>query len=337
MSASLIALNPQEEIPELYSAEMKDKISEWAKSDSQEQIPPHIWSISARSYRDFYKNNKKHSIVVSGERGAGKSHSINNAMSFIMQLMQKENTSDGLPTNMILLDNLIAVVETFGNAVTMKNDDSSRFAKYFELVVDQNTNVLQGTTMSIFLLEKSHITSIEKGERNFHIFYSICKSLDPEVLTKYKLDTEGNGSCDMTKFRYLNQSGKYDSNQIDDHKNYIRVNDAFEVCGFNLEEKEIVLKCISAVLNIGNIEIDKSVFVHGVKPCRIQQNEWYKNFMDLLQIDSKTFEKVLVSKEVTSGVVMVNNPDKIQEYLDTLAQKIYMHLFNWIVKKISMH
>jgi myosin heavy subunit len=156
-------------------------------------------------------------------------------MRFMTELYPTEKTgADFVPIEDRIL-NCNPILESFGNSKTVRNDNSSRFGKYFIMHVDKKDRKIKGAEIKNYLLEKSRITYQAKTERNYHIFYAICRFSSPANLMKYKL-ADSSGKCDMTKFNYLNTTGVYEWPTIDDNEFYNDVMNSFKSLGFDEEE-----------------------------------------------------------------------------------------------------
>lgn len=185
------------------------------KERKLESCPPHLWTISAYCYQFLFDMNINQAICISGESGAGKTESAKRCMAFLTKMKSRRQSSIG---SIPIEEKILAcnpLLEAFGNAKTFRNDNSSRFGKYTILYLSKNTKKVKGASIENYLLEKSRICVQSKEERNYHIFYALCRCAPKEKLEKLKLLND-DGTCNMTKFNYLNQSGIYECKKIDD-------------------------------------------------------------------------------------------------------------------------
>jgi myosin heavy subunit len=202
-------------------------------------------------------------------------------MAFITNIMQDPNDTSGekiedkiLQTNPIL--------ESFGNANTIKNDDSSRFGKYFTMIVDMDQRVIVGANITSYLLEKSRINHQAKNERNYHVFYAFTQHCTPEDRAKYKLNNDGD-KCDLSKFSFTNKSGRYTNPMVNDAKLLKGIEDVFVLFKFTEDDRDIVWQMVSATLNIGNIVVtsaDKDPKSRTTR-CEITRDQYFDNAVAL--------------------------------------------------------
>ena len=167
-----------------------------------QQYQPHIWALSLNAYVQLFLEDRNQAIVISGESGAGKTENAKLALKFLTAI-SRTNRKESLKSNTPNIEQMIIkcnpVLEAFGNAKTVRNDNSSRFGKYLNILIHQETRQITGANIINYLLEKSRVSQISKGERNYHIFYLFLKGSNE--LAKYNL------SNNPAHYFYLNQSG----------------------------------------------------------------------------------------------------------------------------------
>ena len=256
---TLIIVNPFKNIKNIYCHE---KIEYYIQKQEQENpelrekiTEPHLYDLVLISIREILKPNPKNqSLIISGESGAGKTVATKNSMECITYFFSKFNKNlnngDNLennketPLEKKILD-CNPILEGFGNAKTLRNDNSSRFGKYVKIKFNNVTNVIEGAEMYTYLLEKSRITELSSMERNFHIFYYLLKGAENSFLNELYLKR------DLKYYNYLwhNQSGNQVTEvpSIDDKECYKEVIDCFKSTNFSEEEIKQIFKVISAV------------------------------------------------------------------------------------------
>jgi myosin heavy subunit len=146
--------------------------------------PPHTYAIAANSYRKLFENNRNQAIVISGESGAGKTENAKIAMKFLTSLSESGSEVVVDPTERIE-EKIMAcnpILESFGNAKTVRNDNSSRFGKYVRIIVNSESRRIKGAAINNYLLEKSRVVGPGPQERNYHVFYSLLKGATKEQL-----------------------------------------------------------------------------------------------------------------------------------------------------------
>ncbi|CAN7982239.1 unnamed protein product [Ixodes pacificus] len=173
----LIAVNPYFEIPSLYSSEAIKRY----QGKSLGVLPPHVFAIADKAFRDMKVLKQSQSIIVSGESGAGKTESTK----YILRYLCESWGSHAGPIEQRILE-ANPVLEAFGNAKTMRNNNSSRFGKFIEIHFNNKCNVVGGF-ISHYLLEKSRICGQARGERNYHIFYQLCAGAPAELRQQLRI------------------------------------------------------------------------------------------------------------------------------------------------------
>ena len=336
---TLIIVNPFKEIKDVYGSEKIEYYIEKQKQenpDLREKITePHLYDLVLIAIREILKKNPKNqALIVSGESGAGKTVATKNSMNCITYFFSKFNTnlnnnSDDTPLEKKILD-CNPILEGFGNAKTVRNDNSSRFGKYVKIKLNNQSNIIEGAEMYTYLLEKSRVTELGPLERSYHIFYFLLKGADDNLLNELHL------TRDFKDYNYLwhdkNSSQVTTVPSINDEECYKEVIDCFKSTNFTDEEIKEIFKVISAVLLIGNLE-----FKIENNLCLIENEETYNNITELLQVDKDELldsitRKFLPSEQKYGGAY---DESKIKTYFDGLAKELYNRCFLWIVKKLN--
>jgi myosin heavy subunit len=335
---TLLAINPNKLIKKCYTDAIKEEVEDWARGLQDEKPEPHIWTLSAKAYRQMFEGaNRKQACCISGESGAGKTYNTKAVMAFITALMRDPKDTSGEPIeNRIMACN--PILEAFGNATTVRNDDSSRFGKYFEMMVNTDEKVIKGAKIKNYLLEKSRISFQAKNERNYHIFYAFGVFASPEDLKKFMMNNVGDKVV-LEKYRFLSLSGRTVNDKVDDNGFYQGIEDAFPRLKFEPEERDMVWSMVSATLQIGNWEIDDKDFQKDPNnPCKIVRNEFYDKACKLLGLDKDKVEADITVLLLTIGektTPKVRNPHDVQLIIEALAKDVFDKLFNWMVRKCN--
>lgn len=217
----LIAVNPFTKLPHLYDVNMMEQYREVPFG----QLNPHVFAVADASYRAMINDQLSQSILVSGESGAGKTETTKLIMQYLAYMGGRSVTDNRTVEQQVLESN--PLLEAFGNAKTVRNDNSSRFGKFVEIQFDKNGKI-SGAAIRTYLLERSRVVQISDPERNYHCFYQLCAS--PEDADMYKLG-------DPRMFHYLNQSNTYELDGVNDAQEYSKMRRAMDVVGINLEEQ----------------------------------------------------------------------------------------------------
>ncbi|NXD21724.1 MYO6 protein, partial [Spelaeornis formosus] len=335
----LIAVNPYFDIPKFYSS---DTIKKY-QGRSLGTLPPHVFAIADKAFRDMKVLKMSQSIIVSGESGAGKTENTK----FVLRFVCLHRTNP--------------LLEAFGNAKTVRNNNSSRFGKFVEIHFNEKNSVVGGF-VSHYLLEKSRICVQGKEERNYHIFYRLCAGAPEDIREKLYLSSPDN-------FRYLNRGctrffanketdkqilqnrkspeylkeGSLKDPLLDDHGDFNRMCTAMKRIGLDDEEKLDLFRVVAGVLHLGNIDFEEAGSTSGGCTPRARSRAALERCAALLGLDeedlrgSLTARVMLTSAGGAKGTV-IRVPLKVEQAnnaRDALAKTVYSHLFDHVVKRVN--
>ncbi|XP_017262666.1 unconventional myosin-Vb [Kryptolebias marmoratus] len=316
----LVAINPYEQLP-IYGEEVVDAYSGQDMADME----PHIFSVAEEAYRTMTREEKNQSIVISGESGSGKTVSAKFTMRYFAVVggaAQRTSVEER-----VLSSN--PIMESIGNAKTTRNDNSSRFGKYIEIGFGRKGDIV-GANMRTYLLEKSRVVFQASSERNYHIFYQLCASRDLPEMRALKLDAPKH-------FRYTNQGGDTRIPGTDDLSDLERTRSALTTLGVLPEQQLELFRIVSAVLHLGNVNIQAS----GRSSDRSYidaQDGALAAFSKLLGVEGSQTAHWLCHRRLAVGGELLVKPVSGQQALearDALAKHIYGQLFTWTVQRLN--
>ncbi|XP_068103498.1 unconventional myosin-X-like [Hyperolius riggenbachi] len=317
----LASVNPYKRIAGLYDESAVDLYSHHHFGE----LPPHIFAIANECYRCLWKRHDSQCVLISGESGAGKTESTKLLMKFLSSMSQ--NCAGG--GNQTHVEEAIMesspILEAFGNAKTVYNNNSSRFGKFIQLHFSQQ-GFIQGGRVVDYLLEKTRVTRQGPGERNYHIFYALLAGASAE-------EREALSLLDPPSYQYLSTSGCVTADGLNDKDMYEKVVTAMEVMDFSNEEIREVWKLLSGTLQMGNLEF---MTAGG---AQITSKAVLSDVADLLGLDSFQLSEVLTQRSMILRGEEILSPLTVEQATDSrdsLAMALYAQCFSWLLGKINV-
>uniref|UniRef100_A0A8C7LMV2 Osteoclast-stimulating factor 1 n=1 Tax=Oncorhynchus kisutch TaxID=8019 RepID=A0A8C7LMV2_ONCKI len=317
----LISVNPFKQMPYF-----GDKEVEMYQGAAQYENPPHIYALADNMYRNMMIDRENQCVIISGESGAGKTVAAKYIMGYISRV------SGGGPKVQHVKDIILQsnpLLEAFGNAKTVRNNNSSRFGKYFEIQFSSGGEP-DGGKISNFLLEKSRVVMRNPGERSFHIFYQLIEGATGEQKSSL-------GITSLDYYNYLNQSGSYKVDDINDKSDFQETMHAMEVIGISGEDRGLVLQIVAGVLHLGNIN-----FREAGNYAAVESEEFLAFPAFLLGIDQKRLKEKLTSRKMDSkwgssmeSIDVTLNVEQACYTRDALSKALHSRVFDFLVESIN--
>ncbi|KAK7078910.1 putative TRAFAC class myosin-kinesin ATPase superfamily [Halocaridina rubra] len=320
----LIAVNPYKRFP-IYT----NRCIKLYQGKRRNEVPPHIFAIADGAYMDMLQTAGNQSILVTGESGAGKTENTKKVLSYFANIGASSKKKD-TAKKPNLEDQVIQtnpVLEAFGNAKTVRNDNSSRFGKFIRVLFSPSGK-LSGADIEVYLLEKARVISQQPNERSYHIFYEMMSGQVANIKPACLL------SEDIFDYSYVSQ-GKVTVPSIDDAEDMQFCDDAFDVLGFTQQEKEDVYKITASVMHFGNMKFKQRGREEQAEPSGTEAGEIIGK---LLGTDGEELYRNLCKPKIKVGSEFVSKGMNMNQCLfsvGALAKALYDRLFKWLVKKCN--
>uniref|UniRef100_G1NXB6 Myosin heavy chain 10 n=1 Tax=Myotis lucifugus TaxID=59463 RepID=G1NXB6_MYOLU len=329
-----VVINPYKNLP-IYS----ENIIEMYRGKKRHEMPPHIYAISESAYRCMLQDREDQSILCTGESGAGKTENTKKVIQYlahvasshkgrkdhnIPQESPKPVKHQGELERQLLQAN--PILESFGNAKTVKNDNSSRFGKFIRINFDV-TGYIVGANIETYLLEKSRAVRQAKDERTFHIFYQLLSGAGEHL--KSDLLLEGFNNYRFLSNGYIPIPGQQDKD------NFQETMEAMHIMGFSHEEILSMLKVVSSVLQFGNISFKKE---RNTDQASMPENTVAQKLCHLLGMNVMEFTRAILTPRIKVGrdyVQKAQTKEQADFAVEALAKATYERLFRWLVHRIN--
>ncbi|OCT97612.1 unconventional myosin-If [Xenopus laevis] len=317
----LISVNPFKQMP--YFTEREIELYQGA---AQYENPPHIYALTDNMYRNMLIDGENQCVIISGESGAGKTVAAKYIMGYISKVSGGGSKVQHVK-DIILQSN--PLLEAFGNAKTVRNNNSSRFGKYFEIQFSRGGEP-DGGKISNFLLEKSRVVSQNENERSFHVFYQLIEGASNE-------QRQNLGIMAADYFFYLNQSETYKVDGTDDKKDFYEMSEAMVVIGVSAEEQQMVLQITAGILHLGNIN-----FQEQGNYAKVECHDLLDFPAYLLGIQKERLNNKLTSRKMDSkwggrseSINVTLNVEQASYTRDALSKALYSRVFDFLVESIN--
>ncbi|XP_059185034.1 myosin heavy chain, fast skeletal muscle-like isoform X2 [Centropristis striata] len=297
------------------------------------EAPPHIFSISDNAYQFMLQDRENQSILITGESGAGKTVNTKRVIQYFATIAVaggKKDTATSGKMQGSLEDQIIAanpLLEAYGNAKTVRNDNSSRFGKFIRIHFG-TTGKLASADIETYLLEKSRVTFQLSAERSYHIFYQLMTGHKPELIEGLLITTN------PYDFPMISQ-GEITVKSIDDVEEFIATDTAIDILGFNAEEKIGIYKLTGAVMHHGNMKFKQKQREEQAEPDGTEEADKIAYLMGLNSADmlkALCYPRVKVGNEM---VVKGQTVPQVHNSVMALSKSVYEKMFLWMVVRIN--
>lgn len=317
VSKILIAMNPFQGLP-IYNKEQMDMYSSCSKT---EELAPHIYGVGQDAMQGLRNGLRDQAILISGESGAGKTESAKLVLSYVAEILRGKH--GGIEEKILRMN---PILEAFGNAMTVRNNNSSRFGKWLDLHFSDSLRML-GCSCTSYLLEVTRVCNQAEGERGYHIFFGMLQARKSPKLGLNAMKLE-----EPTKYRYL-KSGKQSAPGVDDSKIFEDVRDAFRALRFGEDTQKEIMKVLSGILVLGNCD-----FKEVDEEARLADHGPAIHAAELFGVSAQALATCMLSKKIKVGPDSVDKPlraDQSPSIRDSISRLVYGRMFIWLIEKMN--
>ncbi|XP_051569315.1 myosin-9-like isoform X1 [Myxocyprinus asiaticus] len=323
-----VVINPYKNLP-IYSEE----IVEMYKGKKRHEMPPHIYAITDTAYRSMMQDREDQSILCTGESGAGKTENTKKVIQYLAHVASSHKTKKDQSSSVLshgeLEKQLLQanpILEAFGNAKTVKNDNSSRFGKFIRINFDVNGYIV-GANIETYLLEKSRAIRQAKEERTFHLFYYMLSGAGDKLRSELCLENYNN-------YRFLSNGNVTIPGQ-QDRDMYVETMEAMRIMGIPEDEQIGLLRVVSSVLQLGNMTFKKE---RHSDQASMPDDTAAQKVSHLMGMNVTDFTRAILSPRIKVGrdyVQKAQTQEQAEFAVEALAKATYERMFRWLVMRIN--
>ncbi|XP_044596084.1 myosin heavy chain, muscle isoform X1 [Cotesia glomerata] len=321
-----VAINPYKRYP-VYTT----RCAKLYRGKRRSEVPPHIFAISDGAYVNMLTNSENQSMLITGESGAGKTENTKKVIAYFATVGASTKKPDESEKKKGSLEDQVVqtnpVLEAFGNAKTVRNDNSSRFGKFIRIHFGPSGK-LAGADIETYLLEKARVISQQTLERSYHIFYQMMSGSVKGLKEMCCL------SDNITDYYFVSQ-GKTTIPGVDDGEECQLTDQAFDVLGFTQQEKDDIYKITASVMHMGGMKFKQRGREEQAEADGTEEGE---RVAKLLGVDCQDMYKNLLKPRIKVGnefVTQGRNKDQVTYSVGAMSKAMFDRLFKWLVKKCN--
>uniref|UniRef100_A0A158R688 Myosin motor domain-containing protein n=1 Tax=Syphacia muris TaxID=451379 RepID=A0A158R688_9BILA len=328
-----VVINPYKRLP-IYT----DSVARMFMGKRRNEMPPHLFAVSDEAFRNMLQNHENQSMLITGESGAGKTENTKKVIAYFASVGASQQEAAGANKDLkpgekkVTLEDQIVqtnpVLEAFGNARTVRNNNSSRFGKFIRIHFSKYGRVAS-CDIEHYLLEKSRVIRQAPGERCYHIFYQMTSDLIPDLKEKLLLDRP------MRDYWFVAQA-ELTVDGMDDKEEFALTDEAFDILHFSQEEKLNCYKLMSAHMHLGIMKFKQRPREEQAEPDGTEEAE---KAAAMYGVDTEELLKAFTHPRVRVGTEWVNkgqNVDQVTWAQGAMGKAIYARVFSWLVRKCNI-
>ncbi|KAK0404980.1 hypothetical protein QR680_017737 [Steinernema hermaphroditum] len=326
-----VVINPYKRLP-IYT----DSVARMFMGKRRTEMPPHLFAVSDEAYRNMLQDHENQSMLITGESGAGKTENTKKVIAYFAAVGASQQEADtkaveSTEKKVTLEDQIVQtnpVLEAFGNAKTVRNNNSSRFGKFIRIHFNKAGRVAS-CDIEHYLLEKSRVIRQAPGERCYHIFYQIYSDFKPELKKELLLDLP------LKDYWFVAQA-ELSIDGVNDTEEFQLTDEAFDILKFSAQEKMDCYRLMSAMMHMGNMKFKQRPREEQAEPDGTDEAE---KCAAMYGINVEEFLKALTKPRVKVGTEWVSkgqNLEQVNWAVGAMAKGLYSRVFNWLVKKCNV-
>ncbi|XP_011503112.1 PREDICTED: myosin heavy chain, non-muscle isoform X2 [Ceratosolen solmsi marchali] len=323
-----VVVNPYKKLP-IYT----EKIMERYKGIKRHEVPPHVFAITDTAYRSMLQDREDQSILCTGESGAGKTENTKKVIQYLAYVAASKPKSNASPSPALIIGELEQqllqanpILEAFGNAKTVKNDNSSRFGKFIRINFDAS-GYIAGANIETYLLEKSRAIRQAKDERTFHIFYQLLSGASLEQKKEYILE-------DPKLYPFLS-CGALPVPGVDDTAEFHSTVKAMHIMGMTNEDFSSIFRIVSAVMLFGSMQFRQE---RNSDQATLPDNTVAQKISHLLGLNVTEMTKAFLKPRIKVGrdfVTKAQTKEQVEFAVEAISKACYERMFRWLVNRIN--